>query len=662
MRRPLSESPAARIQTPASQRRSTGRALAGASGGRLARAGGLLLQLQLHHGNRYVQQVLQHAGLTLDPMEDRHEQAAERVATQVVSRAPAWPVASGTRGGGQPLPEQVRDAVEPVVGADLSRVRLHTDARADQLTRALRARACTTGSEIFLRRGEYRPGSAPGRRLLAHELAHVAQQQGSAAGTGAIQRMKIAGLDTDDADQLKNLRKKTFLMKLSEVTDMRAEITKQLGSDKPDGNVQELLRCLDEREQRLASRPGTQPAAVPDPVEALGKKSGSLTTRATELIRSGDGLKSESATDAWVTAAGTWLREVTAFLPDWENWDKDFASLPSAARVAHRPTLARPLRDKIEELEKHQKDLAQRHGTHAGHLQQQQQIAQQATRMKAETELRRKETRACRSLVNDYVYKLTFQLPEDTPAKWEWRSFPDTVPAMLLEWACTAMLAKVEKDKQGWAAALLDGLKRRNNASQTGLYLTVIGHTKTLPGVHGEAHGNWVKLYPSLLGLNLEKVLAGGDPADAKARDDLVASMSSTFIHEYAHARQIQVYDNNSLPWKPHRDYGGHSTAALSGGVPPGQWTRDVLGAFTEFENGGKSGQATADGHWKNFSSSLAGYQNNKGKDQRANELVSHLMELAYAWRDEKKFRAVFPECAALLDRVILKEAAAPGT
>lgn len=64
---------------------------------------------------------------------------------------------------------------------DLSRVRIHTDRRAAESARALGARAYTIGSDIYFGAGEYRPGTREGRRLIAHELAHVAQQRGAAA-------------------------------------------------------------------------------------------------------------------------------------------------------------------------------------------------------------------------------------------------------------------------------------------------------------------------------------------------------------------------------------------------------------------------------------------------------------------------------------------------
>ena len=80
------------------------------------------------------------------------------------------------RGGGTALDSGVRAQMESSFGADFGRVRIHDNSGADSLNRSLSARAFTTGTDIFFRQGEYRPGSSDGRRLLAHELTHVVQQ------------------------------------------------------------------------------------------------------------------------------------------------------------------------------------------------------------------------------------------------------------------------------------------------------------------------------------------------------------------------------------------------------------------------------------------------------------------------------------------------------
>jgi hypothetical protein len=80
---------------------------------------------------------------------------------------------------GQPLAESTRRSFEPRFGHDFGRVRVHTDSAAAQSTEAVHARAYTLGCDIAFASGEYDTGSARGRALLAHELAHVVQQRGA---------------------------------------------------------------------------------------------------------------------------------------------------------------------------------------------------------------------------------------------------------------------------------------------------------------------------------------------------------------------------------------------------------------------------------------------------------------------------------------------------
>lgn len=85
--------------------------------------------------------------------------------------------ALGGRGGGEPLPDALRREMEARLGADLRGVRIHTGAAAGAAARAVRARAFTTGEDIFFAPGAFDPASAAGRELIAHELMHVVQAQ-----------------------------------------------------------------------------------------------------------------------------------------------------------------------------------------------------------------------------------------------------------------------------------------------------------------------------------------------------------------------------------------------------------------------------------------------------------------------------------------------------
>jgi len=95
--------------------------------------------------------------------------------------------------GGQPLADSVRTSLEPHFEHDFSQVRLHTDAKADKLSRKLEAEAFTTGKDIFFRDGAYQPDTDSGKRLITHELTHVVQQQAAPA----LQREAVTSTTTE---------------------------------------------------------------------------------------------------------------------------------------------------------------------------------------------------------------------------------------------------------------------------------------------------------------------------------------------------------------------------------------------------------------------------------------------------------------------------------
>jgi hypothetical protein len=81
---------------------------------------------------------------------------------------------------GHPLDSRLRSRMESAFGTSFSHVRAHIDTRAAELSDSLNARAVTLGKHIAFGIGEYRPGTPIGDALIAHELAHVVQQQGGA--------------------------------------------------------------------------------------------------------------------------------------------------------------------------------------------------------------------------------------------------------------------------------------------------------------------------------------------------------------------------------------------------------------------------------------------------------------------------------------------------
>jgi hypothetical protein len=129
-----------------------------------------------------------------DPAERLAATVGNRAFAQLVARDGAGVLPDGrahpeveaaiarARGGGGSLDTAVRARFAPKLGDDLADVRVHTDEGANALARAVSARAFATGPDVFFARGEYRPSSPDGQRLIAHELAHVVQQRGAPAG------------------------------------------------------------------------------------------------------------------------------------------------------------------------------------------------------------------------------------------------------------------------------------------------------------------------------------------------------------------------------------------------------------------------------------------------------------------------------------------------
>ncbi len=84
---------------------------------------------------------------------------------------------AGLRSRSVPLDPGTAALFRTRLGFDFGAVRIHADDAAAHAARGAGAAAYTIGSDIVFGRGLYQPGTAAGRRLLAHELAHVAQHR-----------------------------------------------------------------------------------------------------------------------------------------------------------------------------------------------------------------------------------------------------------------------------------------------------------------------------------------------------------------------------------------------------------------------------------------------------------------------------------------------------
>lgn len=113
-----------------------------------------MVSLQANVGNTAVSVAVQGAGNETPP-----------IVRHVLSRS------------GQPLELTVRAFMESRFGHDFSDVHVHADAEAAESAQAIGAKGYTVGSDVVFSAGHYDPSSDEGKQLIAHELAHVVQQE-----------------------------------------------------------------------------------------------------------------------------------------------------------------------------------------------------------------------------------------------------------------------------------------------------------------------------------------------------------------------------------------------------------------------------------------------------------------------------------------------------
>lgn len=132
--------------------------------------------------------------------------------------------------GGTPLPEDVREFMEPRFNADFGGVRLHTDDSAARLSARVSARAFAYRNHIFFGRGQYQPNTAEGAELLAHELTHTIQQravvQRDTAQRDVAQRDVVQRAETAVETVAIQQREPTLLQRLglSDILDGLADL------------------------------------------------------------------------------------------------------------------------------------------------------------------------------------------------------------------------------------------------------------------------------------------------------------------------------------------------------------------------------------------------------------------------------------------------------
>jgi len=183
----------------------------------------VLLELQKTHGNHYVQRIVGiQRKLRVSEPGDIYEQEADWVAEQVM-RMPEpkvqrecpsdknCPIEDEKKkkkglvqlktdhsdggeisapdnllsnlGSGQHLDSETRVFMEPRFGFDFDQVRIHTDSKANESAESVNAQAYTVGQDIIFGSEQYQPHTNEGKKVLAHELAHVVQQKNTSSRT-----------------------------------------------------------------------------------------------------------------------------------------------------------------------------------------------------------------------------------------------------------------------------------------------------------------------------------------------------------------------------------------------------------------------------------------------------------------------------------------------
>lgn len=166
------------------------------------------------------------AKLRVNEPGDIYEQEADRIADQVLTE-PARPEVNSVHphiqriaerttesmetapvsvervlvGPGRPLEPALQQDMEQRFDHDFSQVRVHSGPAAEQSALAVNAVAYTVGHHIVFGKNSFESETYSGRRLIAHELAHVVQQSGSKGtpsglnpplASGIVQRQLLA--------------------------------------------------------------------------------------------------------------------------------------------------------------------------------------------------------------------------------------------------------------------------------------------------------------------------------------------------------------------------------------------------------------------------------------------------------------------------------------
>lgn len=125
---------------------------------------------------------MQRAAMKEEELQKAPQEEEEKIQKSSTGNTLASPNVSAriqqSRGQGNTLPAATQQEMSSAFGYDFSKVRIHTNSEAANLSDELSAHAFTLGKDVYFNRGKFNPGTQDGKRLLAHELTHVVQQGG----------------------------------------------------------------------------------------------------------------------------------------------------------------------------------------------------------------------------------------------------------------------------------------------------------------------------------------------------------------------------------------------------------------------------------------------------------------------------------------------------
>ncbi len=173
---------------------------------------------------------------------------------------------------GKPLDASTRTFMESRFGHDFSQVRVHTDTKAAESARAVNALAYTVGGDMVFGEGQYELGTSEGKRLLAHELTHVVQQDSQSMLNQSLTTGPFDSPMEQEADHIADAVGRDVASETWQST-LRTSGEQQLSAHKPTQAVQRILgnaEMLLQRQETPASGTGGTTELPPVTIPGTG--------------------------------------------------------------------------------------------------------------------------------------------------------------------------------------------------------------------------------------------------------------------------------------------------------------------------------------------------------------------------------------------------------